>query len=72
MHSGGAVTVLVEAKNIPRGTKVQLIFFTENAPDQTILTDALSGATDALTTASASVTLAPGYSKGYAKASWVQ
>ncbi len=72
VNSGAAVTVLVEAKNIPRGTKVSLIFYTENAPDQTILTGDLSGASDALTTASASVTLAPGYSKGYAKANWVQ
>jgi len=63
--------VAIQAKNIPVGTAVTLYFSSENGPDLTVAASALAG-TLANSTATASVTFPPGFSRGYVKASWTQ
>jgi len=64
------VTVNIQASNIPLGTIPTVYFSTLNEPDQAITATALAGTTLASSTATATVTLKPGYSIGYVVANW--
>lgn len=64
-----AVTVNIVASNIPPGTVVKLYISSENAPDQTVDSLPLAG-TLASSTATASVVLPPGFSRGFVRATW--
>lgn len=69
--SNAPLAVAIQAANVPVGTVVTLVIFSENGPDQTILSTPLAG-TLASSTATASVTLPSGFSKGFAKATFTQ
>ena len=71
VNSNGPLAVAIQAANVPVGTVVTLQIFSENGPDQTILSTPLAG-TLAASTATASVTLPSGFSKGFVKASFTQ
>jgi hypothetical protein len=71
VNSPSSLAVQIQAQNIPLGTTVTLVFLSENGPDQTIASTGLAG-TVASSTATASVTLPTGYSRGFAKATWTQ
>jgi len=73
LNSSSPVTVNIQANNLPVGTTPTLYFLTENFPDQTIVSSPLANSTTpGITTASTTVTLNPGYSKGYVIATWTQ
>ena len=63
------VTVGIVAHNIPVGTLVKLYVVSENGGDQVIDSTPLAGTLDN-STASASVTLPPGFSRGFVDAKW--
>lgn len=69
VNSSTALPFVVQAANVPVGTVVTLVIFSENGPDQTILSPPLAG-TLASSTAIANVTLPPGFSKGFVKATF--
>jgi hypothetical protein len=71
VNSSSPLPVQIQAQNIPLGTTVTLFIFSENGPDQTLTSTGLAG-TVANSTATASVTLPPGFSRGFAKATWTQ
>lgn len=71
VNSSGPLAVAISAANVPVGTVVTLQIFSENGPDQTILSTPLAG-TLAVSTATASVTLPSGFSKGFVKATFTQ
>jgi hypothetical protein len=71
VNSNGPLAVAIQATNVPIGTIVTLVIFSENGPDQSIQSTPLSG-TLASSTATAIVTLPPGFSKGFVKASFTQ
>jgi hypothetical protein len=71
VNSATALPVNITASNIPIGTTVTLLIYSENGADQTIVSTGLAG-TVASSTATASVTLPAGYSYGFVKASWTQ
>ena len=74
IDSTAPLTVAIEAKNIPRGTVVKLIVSSEGSgagtADQTVDTTPLAGDSDALTTATAQVTLPRGVSRVFVRAVW--
>jgi hypothetical protein len=63
------VTVQIQARNIPLNATVQLSFFSENGPDLSPAVSTLSG-TEAQSTATSSVTLPLGFSRGFVRATW--
>jgi hypothetical protein len=65
------ITVVVEARNVPTGTHIDLEFFAENGTESSITTTALEG-TFELSRASALVTFPSGRSRAYVKATWKQ
>ncbi|MCI0423186.1 MAG: hypothetical protein L0387_33915 [Acidobacteria bacterium] len=69
--SPAAVTVALEAKNIPLGTVLKLYIYSENGPDIIADSTALQGTTG-LSTATATVTFPPGFSRGFVRATWTQ
>ena len=76
VNSNTPLTVAIQATNVPImvgtvPTVVTLVIFSENGPDQTIQSTALAG-TLASSTATASVTLPSGFSKGFVKATFTQ
>jgi hypothetical protein len=71
VNSNGPLAVAIQAANVPVGTVVTLVIFSENGPDQTILSTPLAG-TLTSSTATASVTLPSGFSKGFVKATFTQ
>ena len=71
VNSNGPLAVAVQATNIPIGTIATITFFSENGPDQVVQTTPLAG-TLAASTATASVTLPSGFSKGFIKATFTQ
>jgi len=71
LNSTSPLTVNIHATNVPVGTIPTLYFATQNFPDQTIVPTALAG-TPTSSTATATVTLNPGYSIGFVTATWVQ
>jgi hypothetical protein len=64
-----AITLDIEAHNIPVGTMVQLTISSENGPLQTVTSSPLAG-TLALSTATATATLPPGFSRFFVQATW--
>jgi hypothetical protein len=64
-----AVTVQIEAHNVPLGTIVRLHIFSENGPDQILDSSPLTG-TLAQSTATVTVTLPPGFSRAFVRAKW--
>ncbi len=71
VNSNLPLAVSIAATNVPVGTIVTLTIFSENGPDQTIQSTPLAG-TLATSTATASVTLPSGFSKGFVKATFAQ
>lgn len=71
LNSSAPLTVNIKASNVPLGTIPTVYFLTENFPNQAIVATALAG-TLASSTATATVTLNPGYSIGYVTANWTQ
>lgn len=69
INTSSPVTVQVEGRFIPIGTVVKLYVFSETGPDQTIDTTPLQGSFQQ-STASASVSLPPGGSRGFVRATW--
>jgi hypothetical protein len=71
-----AVTLDVEARNIPTGTIVKLEVFAENATDNTVVNQVVDSTplagSSALSTATASFTFPPGFSRGFVRATWTQ
>lgn len=71
VNSNSPLAVAIQAANVPTGTVVTLVIFSENGPDQTILSTPLTGSL-ASSTATATVTLPSGFSKGFVKANFTQ
>ena len=71
VNSSSPLPVQIQAQNVPLGTTVTLFIFSENGPDQTITSTGLTG-TVANSSATASVTLPSGFSRGYVKTTWTQ
>jgi hypothetical protein len=69
INSASAVTLNIEARNIPIGTVIKLNVFSENSADQIVDSTPLAG-TFAQSTATASVTVPSGYSRMYVRATW--
>jgi hypothetical protein len=69
INTGSPVSVVVQASQIPPGTTVTLQFVSENTGSFTATTSALAGSLTS-SNASASVTFPPGFTRGYATASW--
>ncbi len=63
---GSAVPIEIEAENVPLGTVVKLHLFAENGPDQIVDSTPLAG-TLALSTATATATIPPGFSRSFAR-----
>jgi hypothetical protein len=73
VNSSSPLTVKIQASNIPVGTTATIYFDTESNPSQTIVsTPLVATSTAGVTTATASVTLKSGYSKGFVVATWTQ
>jgi hypothetical protein len=72
LNSTSPLTVTIHASNIPLGTVPTIYFYTENYPDQTIAASAGLAGTLGSSTATATVTLNPGYSIGLVTANWSQ
>jgi hypothetical protein len=73
VNSSAPLTVKIQATNVPAGTTATLYFDTESNPSQTIVSTPLAATTTAgVTTATATVTLKSGYSKGFVVATWTQ
>jgi hypothetical protein len=70
MNAAAAVPVAIEAHHVPLGTVVKLHIFSENGADQIVDSTPLAGAL-ALSNATASVVLPPGFSRGFVRATWV-
>lgn len=71
INSASAVTIVIEARNIPVGTVVKLHLFSENGADQFVDTTPLAG-TSQTSTATASVVFPTGFSRGFVRATWTQ
>ncbi len=69
INAAGAITVVIQATNIPPGTVVQLTVRPEAGPGVTVNTTPLAG-TLASSTGSAAVTLPSGFTRLFVKASW--
>jgi hypothetical protein len=68
-NNSGPVNVEVEAQGVPVGTVVKLYLLSLDANDQIIDTPPLVGTKDQSST-SVSVTFPPGFTRGYARATW--
>jgi hypothetical protein len=71
LNSTAPLTVNIQASNVPLGTIPTIYFSTENFADQKIAATAGLAGTLAASTATATVTLNPGYSIGFVTATWV-
>jgi hypothetical protein len=69
INQSGPVAVTIEAKNIPAGTVVQLRILSEAVPDFVVNAAPLQGTLE-FSTATASVTFPPGFSRGLVRATW--
>lgn len=69
INQSTAVTVEIETHNIPLGTVAKVYFLSENGADQLIDSTPLTGTLSA-STATVSVTLPPGFSRGFVQATW--
>jgi hypothetical protein len=69
INSGTPVTVQIAASQVPVGTVVNLLFFSDNSPDMTAASTPLAGSL-AASTATATVTFPPGYTRAFVSASF--
>jgi hypothetical protein len=69
ISAGGAATVAIEARFVPPGTVVKVHLFTENVGDQIVDSTPLQGTLE-LSTATASVVIPSGFSRGFVRAVW--
>jgi hypothetical protein len=69
INNAGPVAVVIEAKNIPPGTRVVLRVMSEAVADFVVISTPLDG-TQQSSTATASVTFPPGFSRGLVRATW--
>jgi hypothetical protein len=69
INSASAVTLNIEARNIPVGTVIKLHMYSENNADQIVDSTPLAG-TFAQSIATASVTVPSGFSRMYVRATW--
>jgi len=72
LNATSALTVNIQAVNVPLGTIPTVYFSTENFPDQKITANAGLAGTVASSTTTATVTLKPGFSIGFVTATWSQ
>ena len=72
LNSTSPLTVNIQATNIPAGTTPTVYFSTENFPCKITATPLAATSTPGVTTATATVTLNPGWSLGYIIANWTQ
>jgi hypothetical protein len=76
INQSQAVTIEIEAKNIPIGTIVNLEVFAENPSNLAVVNEVAAstplGGTVALSTATASFTFPPGFSRCFVRATWTQ
>jgi hypothetical protein len=73
LNSSAPLAVNIQGTNIPAGTAATLYFSTENFPSQQVTSTPLAAtSTPGVTTATATVTLNPGWSLGYVIATWSQ
>lgn len=73
LKSTSPLTVNIQGTNVQVGTTATVYFTTENFPSQKITSTPLTATnTPGITTATASVTLNPGWSLGYITATWAQ
>ncbi len=70
INSAAPVPIAIQASNVPLGTIVNLQIYSENGPDIITTTGPLTGASAALSTATATVTLPTGFSRGFVIASF--
>jgi hypothetical protein len=71
INTSSAVSLAIQATNIPPGTVITLHVFSDNDTDQTVQTTPLLGTLQS-STATASVTFPSGFSLNYVKATWIQ
>jgi hypothetical protein len=69
INQSTTVTVEIEAHNIPLGTVAKVYIFSENGADQIKDLTPLAG-TLGTSPATASLTIPPGFSRGYVRATW--
>lgn len=69
INATSAATITIEARQVPPGTVVKLVVIPENGTDQEVDSSPLVG-TLQQSTATASVTLPPGFSRIYPRAKW--
>ena len=69
INDAGPVAVVIEARNIPPGTVVQVRVMSEAVADFVVNSTPLDG-TQQSSTATASVTFPPGFSRGLVRATW--
>lgn len=69
LNKATPVTVNIEAHHIPPGTIVKLLLFSDQGATQSIDSTPLVG-TEATSTATATITVPLGYSRGYVRATW--
>jgi hypothetical protein len=69
INSSGPVAVVIEARNVPVGTVVQVRVMSEAVADFVVNSAPLAG-TQELSTATANVTFPPGFSRGLIRATW--
>jgi hypothetical protein len=73
LNSSSPLPINIQATNIPAGTKATVYFYTESYPNQVITSTPLAAtSTTGVTTATATVTLNPGFSKGFVTTTWTQ
>jgi hypothetical protein len=69
INDGAAITIAVEARYVPVGTVVRLHLFSENEGDQIVDSPPLQGTLEH-STATVSVVVPPGFSRGFVRAVW--
>lgn len=69
ISTGDPVEVEIEARSIPLGTVVQLHLLSETGSDQTVDSTPLTGSISS-STATATVTIPAGFSRGFVRATW--
>jgi hypothetical protein len=69
INSSSPINVNIQAQFVPPGTVPKLIVFSETGADQTIVCTPLQGTLQS-STSTASITLPPGGSRGFVKATW--
>ncbi len=69
IDNSGASTVAIEARHVPLGTLVKLSLFSENAADQLVDSTPLAGTLE-LSTATATLAIPSGFSRGFVRATW--